>query len=388
MAMCSGCTPTDPWDRIGSEFVRADKVDAMGEHAITILGDSISHGANAEDIANDSWVALFKKAINAKTGSDNYGYTSTEGTLWNANGTYTELHAFPKSNNGFKDRGDKGVGWTEYRSAELLGTKGLGSSKKGDWLQFEPSTLYPYFRVYYEAGSKYGRFTVGGGDGETIADVNGETVVDCHADERSYARTALYDSSLLGDSVIRITADSDEQVLITGIAYYSHPDGVVVNNYSNSGLQFAGTGKAQNGNMTGLDDSIVDFAVTSGTLIFALGYNDSHYFDDYKLFSQKIDHLIEVANANGTSVIVNDLCWDFDEGDDKYHDRYQFLTDIRDELRRLAEETNGLYVSAQEIYGQELLDTIADGAHPSAEGHRMIAQALLDAVGVPMAEDA
>ncbi|MGN0172624.1 MAG: SGNH/GDSL hydrolase family protein [Acutalibacteraceae bacterium] len=387
LGVMSGCKAPDSWEKVSNEVVNVVPTDAFGDHSISILGDSISHGATSVDIVNNSWVGLLKKAVNAASEDNNYGFTTVEGTLWGAVQSH-ELHPFPTCNYGqFKERGQNGKGWTEYRTAELLGTKGLGSVKKGDWLQFAPTEQYAYFCVYYQSGPKYGSFTVGGSDGAAIADLNGATEVSCQADEETFARTAFYDATLLKeDGAIRITTTSDKEVIITGIGYYNTLGGVVVNNYSNGGLQFAGTGKSQNGNMTGLDNSIVDFAATSGTLIFALGYNDAHFFDDYDLFTEKINHLIEVANANGTKVIVNDLCWDFDTGNGKYHDRYQFLSYIKDDLKRLAEETNGVYVSPQDIYGQELLDTISDGAHPNAEGHKMIADAVIAALGLPEAE--
>lgn len=377
----TGCSEPASWEKLNNEAIDVTETDAMGDHSISILGDSISHGAASADIAHDSWVALFKEAVNAKTGDHNYGFTSVEGTLWGKVQS-RELHAFPSSNCGFKDRGSKGEGWTEYRTAELLGTKGLGSSQAGDWLEFSPTEKYAYFCIYYQAGPQYGSFQVSGGDGEPIADVDGYNAVNCHAQDKGFARSAFYDASLIGDKPIRITAMTDSEIILTGIGYYDTPGGVVVNNYSNGGLQFAGTGRSQNGDVTGLDDRIVDFAATSGTVIFALGYNDAHFVSNYELFEKKIDHLIEKVNQNGTRLIVVNFNWNMDTGDGRYLARYPHVQTVQEQIDRLVEQTGAVYVDPQAIYGQKLFDTIADGAHPNAEGHRMIAQAVIDAVGI------
>jgi hypothetical protein len=41
-------------------------LDMFGEKSISIIGDSISQGKNTEKMYNDSWVSLFKNAINKK----------------------------------------------------------------------------------------------------------------------------------------------------------------------------------------------------------------------------------------------------------------------------------------------------------------------------------
>ena len=66
--------------------------DAYGGKSINILGDSISHGANAPNIPDHSYVGLLKKAVAKKFGVYNYGFTSLLCTFDNPDGTYQELH--------------------------------------------------------------------------------------------------------------------------------------------------------------------------------------------------------------------------------------------------------------------------------------------------------
>lgn len=369
------------YEKVNNDIIDVTATDLFGEHSITILGDSISHGATSIDVPNNSWVGLVKQAVNEASGDNNYGFTTVEGTLWGATQSY-EMHKFPATPDGFRDRAASGTGWAEYRTAELLGTKGLGSGKEGATLTFTPQQRFNYFCVYYQAGPAYGSFDVCDSAGNVL------TSVDANAEADGYARTEMLDMTALPDDLqIVLKATSDKEIIFTGIGYYDNPDGVVVSNYANGGLQFAGTGVSANGDVTGLDNKFIDLAVSSGTMIFALGYNDAHFRSDYDLFSEKIDYLIQKANENGTKVIVNDLCWDFSSTDKIYLAKYPKVPFVKEELKRLAEETDGVYVDQQAIHGEAILDTISDGAHPNAEGHAMIAQAVIDAMGLGAQED-
>ncbi len=387
MTMAVGCTEqkepvkeTGSYEKVNNEVINVTPTDVFGEHSIVVLGDSIAHGSTVGDIVNDSWVGILKKAINERSGDNNHGFTSVEGTLWSKPLSY-EMHKFPETPEGFRDRSASGTGWAEYRTAELLGTKGLGSGKKDATLTFTPQERFQYFCVYYQAGPDYGTFDVCDSDGNVLGSF------DAKADEANYARTEMLDMSVLPeDNKIVLKATSEDEIIFTGIGYYNDPDGVVVSNYSNGGLQFAGTGKSSNGDMTGLDNKFIDLATSAGTVIFSLGYNDAHFTSDHDLFAEKIDYMIKKAKENGTKIIVSDTCWDFTSTDKIYLARYPHVKTVKAQLKRLAEETGGVYVDQQAENGQALLDTIADGAHPNAEGHAMMAATLLKAMGLAEAE--
>lgn len=375
-ASACGETATPSYEKVNNDVINVTPTDVFGEHSITILGDSMPHGACTEDITTKSWPALLKQAINGKSGDNNYGFTSIEGTLWSNPMSY-EMHSFPETEEGFKNPGESGDGWTEYRTAELLGTKGLGSSKKGATLTLSPQKTFKFFCVYYQAGPDYGTFDVKNAEGDVILSV------DATAEEANFARTEMLDMSALGEeNQIVLEATSEKEIIFTGIGYYDTPGGVVVSNYSNGGLQLAGTGKTASGETTGLDTKFLEMAAKSGTLVFSLGYNDAYFSSDMDLFAQKIDLLIACANENGTKVIVNDVVWDTSGGDRKWLAMHPKIQKVKDQLKRLAEETNGIYLDQQAICGDAILDTLGDGVHPNAEGHAMLAQSILQAMGL------
>ncbi len=376
MSTMTGCGETASYEKLNNDVIDVTATDAFGEHSIVILGDSISAGASAVDIPYKSWAGILREAVNAKTGDRNYGFASVEGTLWSTPNSFN-IHKFPDSNVGFKDRGKAGKGFTEYRTAELLGTKGLGSSCEGATLTFTVQERFNYFCVYYEGGPDYGTFDVLDSAGNVLASV------DAAAAEEGYTRTEMLDMTVLPeDNQIILKSTSDKEVIFTGLGYYDTPGGVVVSNYSNGGLQFAGTGMNAEGNTTGLDKKFLDLAATSGTMIFALGYNDVMFMSDKDLFAEKMDHLIAAVKASGTKVIVNDYCWDKSGEDKLFYARYPRFDFVKSEYKRLVEETGGVYVDQQAVNGDKILDTLVDGVHPDAEGHAMMGKAILEAMGL------
>jgi len=368
----TGCGAS--YKKLNNEVIDVTATDLFGNHSISILGDSMPHGSQTVDIAQNSWPNILKRSVNAVTGDDNWGFVSVEGTLWGQVLSH-DLHAFPETPEGFKNPGDNGSGWTEYRTAELLGTKGMGSSKNGATLTFSPKERFAYFTVYYQQGPDYGTFEVLDSADHVLAQV------DACADEAHYVRTDMIETKdMPEDGQIILKATSDKEVVFTGIGYYNSPDGVVVNNYSNGGLQLAGTGKTATGETTGLDVKFLDLAASSGTMIFSLGYNDAYFSSDLELFAEKIDHLIAACQTNGTKVLVVDTCW-MPETKLKQL-MHPDVKVVKGELKRLAEETNGVYLDPQEIHGDALMDTLDDGVHPNADGHALIAASVIEALGL------
>lgn len=313
--------------------------DPYGNRSINVFGDSITHGANSIDIPNFSYIGLFKKAITAETGSTNYGFTSIEGTMWNAAGTHKEIHQVVF---------DTKI-WKERRSGMNLGTYTIYSKVAGAVVDISVRRAFKKFCIYYATGGTSGVFEVVSG-GKTIATVNG------YAETPGFARTEYinYDDVVANKFSIRVGAEG-KTVSITGVGYYDDINDVVVNNYSNNGLM-----------LQTMSESVISFMCKADTVIFALGYNDSHFSGSPEEFTKKINIVIKGIKESKAKLIVNDLCWNLPN--DNYY---------RTELKRLSDECGGIYIDYAAVYGDTILSEIKDTAHPTATGHKLIADELM-----------
>ncbi len=326
-----------------TDYFDVQKTDPYGQPAIAVLGDSISHGANCPKIYEQSYISLVKQALWEKTGVENYGFASIENSLWNGLGRYDEVH---------QTRWDTNI-WQEERIDADLGRMRVSASKKGLSLDFTVAKNFKSFYVYYEKNANGGTFDVVTSDGRTSVDttqgLDGYSTV---------GRSEAIPFPADGKFSLEITSEG-KPVGINGVGYYQDPSQPVINNYASNGSK-----------LIDVSDEIIQFACRADTLIMAHGYNDSHFDgsnpDNQKEFTRKIDLIIETVKQTGCRVIVHDMAWGF--GSQDFY---------RKELARLASETGGLYVSAQDEYGQAILDMLNDNVHPSPEGHRVIGEYLI-----------
>ena len=82
----------------------------MYKRQVNIIGDSISHGANAPKIPEQSYVGLFKKAADAEWQGGNYGFVSLLAAIDNASGVYKEIHTISRSGS-----------WQTLQTGDFLG---------------------------------------------------------------------------------------------------------------------------------------------------------------------------------------------------------------------------------------------------------------------------
>lgn len=321
-------------------YFEVTKEDPFGNRSIAVLGDSISHGANAPKIYEQSYMALVKQSLWEQVGYENYGFASIENTMWNGTGTYKEVH-----------HASWGSEWAEQRIDDNLGRFNLSSSKKGTKLDFTVEKAYQYFTVYYEVNENGGTFDV-------ITD-NGTVTVDTSKGLTDKIGRSEYIAFPASKKFTIQVSSEGKKVAINGVGYYNNTDGVVINNYASNGSK-----------LIDVSDNVLDIACQSGVLIMAHGYNDSHFQQSSKInqrkFTQKIDYIIQKVSETGCKVIVNDMCWNCNS--ENFY---------RKELKRLAEATGGLYVSAQDAYGDTMLGSLNDGIHPSPAGHKLVADLML-----------
>lgn len=104
---------------------------------VNIIGDSISHGANAPKIPEQSYVGLFKKAADAEWQGGNYGFVSLLAAIDNASGVYKEIHTISRSGS-----------WQTLQTGDFLGAYAMRSAKQGDTLYIKPENGVPLCRRF------------------------------------------------------------------------------------------------------------------------------------------------------------------------------------------------------------------------------------------------
>ncbi|MBQ9413684.1 MAG: hypothetical protein IJU16_00995 [Clostridia bacterium] len=324
-------------------YFSVQKADPFGNYAISVIGDSISHGANCPQIYEQSYIARIKQAMWSEVGYENYGFASMENTMWNSIGEFREVHhASPDSN------------WTGTRKNDNLGRYNLAATKQGATLTYTVSKSFAYFTVYYEVNSNGGTFD--------IVTSNGTTSVDTSRGLTSKIGRSAYVVFPANKTITIKVTSSGKTVAINGIGYYQDTAGVVINNYASNGSK-----------LIEVDNNVLDFVCSSDVLLMSHGYNDSHFGQNVTAnrtaFTEKINYIIAKTKETGCRVVVNDMCWNC--GEDNF---------FRTELRRLAKETGGVYASTQDAYGNQLIATLGDGVHPGPDGHAMVASTILNAM--------
>ncbi|MBE6762848.1 MAG: hypothetical protein E7553_00630 [Ruminococcaceae bacterium] len=402
---------TDLLDTAGSSAINYAKPtgeDYWGENSIAILGDSISFGAKADDpLPENTYAGYLKKAVSAANGGKlNYGFTSAYPTSWSSNRA-DEIHMWPDRSK----TADGGNAWLCDQDDMPEGFKAengnrLTSVGMTSWTKWSTITYtlrkpyvdqYNYFCVYYHMQPNGDGFVIADGNQGEVADINGsKSYIPTASDTEITMRTAFYRLSDCpknadGQPQIIICHDGNEgkPVTITGIGYYkelpkaNNADGYVTfNSFTRGGMRFCY-----------LSDTVLRQAASADTLIFSLGYNDAHYGNmpdesfSKEYFAQRIDFMIDLCNANGTQVVVNNTTWP----DVQTEPGKSNIAFVHSELRRLARETKGIYVEQIKVHGDALWEQIwapnGDNVHPGSNGQKMMAQALVEALGLTWTED-
>ncbi|MBP1989154.1 SGNH/GDSL hydrolase family protein [Paenibacillus eucommiae] len=331
---------------------------------INLLGDSISYGAGAgmtvgAGIPENSYVRILSNALNKQFSTDSYGFVSP----YDNNGTGREIHSITTTGS-WNHLTDAAAGHTPAGYA-------VESVVAGAWFNFIPQgAVSKLIKIWYD-GSVTGSFKVvlnGSTDVETITTNGGGTGL-----ESTSAFACI--PTQIGATEIRVHVLSGK-VRVTGISYLNDATGLEFqfNNFSRDGR----------GGRFVTENVIKEMAQGCLSLIWALAANDrSSTGADLAAYKQRIDWLIYYCNLYGTRLIVPDFL--FLNVDDH---------PIRAELKRLVKTVPGAtyipFPNLASIDGQVkdsnyLINTINftyDGVHLSAIGHRIVAEALGEALGV------
>ncbi|AVF59858.1 SGNH/GDSL hydrolase family protein [Vibrio diabolicus] len=329
--------------------------------SVSILGDSITHGAFAGDVSRNGWANLLTRALNAEYGTHSYGYTPYTKLGSGEHESY-DIAQFSKSGEWAGLSGadaDNFVSGFGYRSATI------GSS-----LTFKIPAFMSRVLIHYMQRPD-------GAEIDVLVNGRPTKVIESKGiiDNFACAGVDLFDNGS-GEIEIQLVIKSDGYFDFSGISYLSSYSETVCNNYSHSGRRLRYTS----------DVLVNNICENSQTLIMALGHNDSGESEDldYRAaFRHVIDTLIHACNRHKVNVIVPDFVWARSESNW-----------VRVELMRLASETNGVYINFPKMLEKSegipadrnhLINTLGmwvDVSHPNEEGNKWIFEEIAKAMNL------
>ncbi|MCK3850621.1 phage tail fiber protein [Pseudomonas sp. W2Jun17] len=333
---------------------------SSGAPFMHVLGDSISHGAFADDWYRNGWVNLFKRMLNVELGTYSYGVTPL---LPFAN---------PETGAVNSDIHDVliGANWILYDTLLDVPTgASYVTATAGAQIDITVPTFQEVATIYYAQNPSGGGFDI------LINDTLLTTINTYAATRNPFAGYGfvLKDNGL-GSCKITIRASSAAE--ITGIGYYQAANQAVLQNMSQSGRKLRNTSQI----------CVQKLMAESALFVMALGVNDfyDHQNDDtkYKEFTQVIDWLIQYANQYEVPVVVPDFIWYV--GPENR---------TRAQLRRLATQTKGVYIPFPDFFMKngivpnsayliETLNLFSNDLHPNVAGHKLIAETIAKKLGL------
>lgn len=327
-----------------------------------VLGDSISHGAFADDWYRNGWVNLFKRMLNVELGTYSYGVTPLL--------PFTN----PVTGASNADIHDVLIGahWLLYDTIPDVPT---GASWVTATASAQIDITVPTFQdvavIYYAQNPSGGSF-------EILINGTPLTTINTNAATRNpfVGYGFVLTDNGLGSCKITIRTTSTAEVEINGIGYYKTANQAVLQNMSQSGRKLINTSQACVQKLMG----------ESALFVMALGVNDfyDHQNDDVKFaaFTQVIDWLIQYANQYEVPVVVPDFVWYV--GPENR---------TRAQLRRLATQTKGVYIPFPDFFIKnsivpnsayliETLNLFTNDLHPNVAGHKLIAETIAKKIGL------
>lgn len=333
---------------------------------ITLIGDSISHGAFALNTFMHAWPRIFNRMINAETGSSSYGYTNWQ-TLGSGATETLEIH-----NVSFGGPAWSGISESSAQAAASPIGNALRAGGVGSTMTFGLPFFQNRAEMHYIKQPGGGTFTVS---------VNGALVSTVNTNGTLGRAKVAFNLLDAGTGYVTVAVEQTVAgiVDIVGPSYLSSVIEPVFNNWSQSGRRLRYMGESV----------ISSLMAESSTFIMALGHNDQFDADSdntyYAEFVQRITWLIQYAKQYNVKVVVPDFCWTAAES-----------SRARAELKRLAKETGGVYINLPKmifsgdiaVSTTHLIDTLkmwTDGSHPNKDGHKWIAETVARAMGLSCA---
>ncbi|MGL4665497.1 MAG: SGNH/GDSL hydrolase family protein, partial [Clostridium butyricum] len=327
-----------------SDKIRILKQNKQGLYAINLIGDSISHGANADPIYDNSWAGIVRKALQIEFNTNNYGFINAYGRISNNVGRY-EDYIFIS---------DQVPGWNMISGNEYLGFAKRVCSTNGAIL----SCTFKTYPSVNKIGIPVVKDSQSGSIEVSVINTTSKTVTSTYNlnDPTKIEDIIWIDTSSLGD-LFKFTIKSVSGTnTITGFYVMDNTDDISFNNYARSGAR-----------LEDLSDNVIENIFDCQVLLFALGYNRTSNMDFY------LNKCKTAFNKYNPNMYVIDFCWD------------KSRQDISDKLKEFADSLNVPYVRILDEWvdnSQSLVDSgfLSDTSHPSVEGHRIIAEKILSSI--------
>ena len=321
--------------------------NARGYRTINLLGDSISHGANAPDIANDAWTGIMRKFLQVEFDALNHGFISVYDRMENAKGVYQDAHTITRSG-----------AWSVNNNNAVMGLYTATSSVIGDKLTVTMRKPAKFVQVWH---------TGGGGVFNVMQNGVQTATITCSGAAGTIGLSSAFSVTALSyPFTFELVKADNTPTSISGIQYMYNNDDFVLNNFARSGAQL---GQIAN--------SVIDEAVDTNVLFLALGHNDEQV-DNYADFKNKLDYIKTKVLSNGAYVVVCDFIWRREIETDRFKQALKAFSDA---------VPNSIYVNFSDHWGTDVtkLQTrgvLSDGSHPSVRGHMLIAEKIAKEIGL------
>lgn len=327
-----------------NDKVNSFKRDKLGLKSINIIGDSISHGSNSIDIYENSWVSIFRKAIQLETQCFSHGFVNLQ----------TPIGAGELASNDILSI-DLGSSWKKSNSSYNLGNYYIYTNVANAEVSITISNIdNKILDIIYQQGTSVGSFEVY---------INGalSTTVNTKGSQTEYiAFTRITSDETIKEIKIKHISGTS---IISGLVFLDRTDDIVVNNYSRSGLRLAQE-----------KDNVLDFIMDTNIVFICLGHNDSSDNTiSIKDFTAKIDTIKSLYDIYEPYVIVCDFIW---------NDSY---ADYVEQLKNLANYCNGKYIDFWKVNDARILidaGYLSDTSHPSPLGMKIIAEKILNKLNI------
>lgn len=346
-----------------SQMLTRIRARISGAPTMYVLGDSISHGAFAGNIYRNGWVNLFRRMLYNEIGTVSYGFTPVTSLYDPAGVRSFEVHEIDFT----------GTWASRDASAGSYVPQGLSwvSSTLGSTIKSTIPTFQDSCVVFYVSRPGGGTFDIKV-NGAVVASVNTQSATV----NGLVGKSILLTDNRSGQCVIEVVTTSALPVEVVGFSYTGSYSDSVLHNFSISGRR-----------LRWVDESVIT-SMLNGTSLFvmALGINDASQNETdapyYAAFVQRIDWLIQYANQYGVPMVVPDFCWSLPP-----------TNKTRMQLKRLADETQGLYIPfadffrkggviADANYRINTLKLFQDESHPNPYGHKYIAETIAKRLGL------